>query len=93
MSEITGLDVQNMVGHWLKTPVNGYLGSDYGQDLKSMLQRPPSAGDADQQIAKIHSDIPVVDVLPDGSVNFYALHSGVDRVDIVLEVAGTVFEI
>lgn len=91
MKKLTGQDVQNMVGHWLNTPVNGYLGSDYGQDFKRILQRPPSAGDADAQIAKLQSDVPVIGVLPKGSTNLYAVHSGVDRTDVVLEVSGATF--
>lgn len=30
MSNITGAEIQKMVGHWLHTPEGGYLGSDYG---------------------------------------------------------------
>lgn len=93
MSKVTGTDVQSMIGHWLKTPVNGYLGSSYGQDTKALLQQPQATGEANAYIAKLRVDVPVLDLLPSNAVNLYGLHSGVDRLDIVLEVAGTAYEI
>lgn len=93
MSKITGTDVQKMVGHWLQTPTNGYLGSDYGQDAKSLLQRPQHAGEADAYLAKLREDVPALSVLPVSAVNLYGVHHDVDKLDIMLEVAGSAFEI
>lgn len=93
MSKITGTDIQNMISHWLKAPTFGYLGSDYGQDTKALLQRPQTSAEADEYIAKLRNDVQVLDTLPDGSINLYGVHSGPDRLDIVLEVAGTAFTI
>ncbi|MDI1279074.1 hypothetical protein [Methylobacter sp.] len=31
-------DIHEMISHWLKTPKNGYLGSDYGNDLAIFKQ-------------------------------------------------------
>jgi hypothetical protein len=86
---ITAEDVQSMVSHWLGTPVNGYLGSDYGQDLKSILHSPFAAGLADEQVGKLRRDVPVLDILPRGAVNLYALPSPPDKVNIVVDVSGT----
>ncbi len=55
MATITGNEIQGMVGHWLKTPVNGYLGSDYGQDVKALLQQPQTDGAPDAFLQKLRS--------------------------------------
>lgn len=88
MAQITGIDIQRMVRHWLNTPVNGYLGSGYGQDIKALLQNPLSSGEADGVLQKLRADVPVLAVLPDGAVNLYGVQSGIDRLDLVIEVAG-----
>ena len=88
MSEITGNDIQAMIRHWLETPVNGYLGSSYGQDTKSLLQRPQSDGAADDYLDKLLGDVSVLQALPEGSANLYGIQSAPDRLDLVLEVAG-----
>lgn len=93
MSKVTGTEIQKMVSHWLQVPVNGYLGSGYGQDTKALLQLPQASGEADAYIAKLRDDVPVLSVLPTNAVNLYGASSGVDRLDIVLEVAGTAFEL
>jgi len=93
MAEITGHDVQDMIGHWLKTPVEGYLGSSYGQDAKAMLQNPLSADLADQFIGKLRDDVEVIDALPPAATNLYGMASGVDKLNIVLEVAGQAFQV
>ncbi|MEY3760607.1 MAG: hypothetical protein RIR39_2098 [Pseudomonadota bacterium] len=90
---ITGLDIQEMVQHWLQTPVYGYYGSDYGQDVKSLLQKAQNDGKADEFIAKMKADIPVLQALPSGSINIYAVTSGIDKLEIVVEVAGTAFTV
>lgn len=93
MATITGNDIQGMVGHWLKTPVNGYLGSDYGQDAKALLQRPQDDGAAEGFLQKLRSDVPVLQALPDGSVNLYGVQTAPDRLDLMIEVAGQTIQI
>jgi hypothetical protein len=93
MATITANDVQGMVRHWLNTPVGGYLGSDYGQDTKSLLQRPHADGMYDSFLSKMQSDIPVLQALPPGSVNLYGIPSLPDRLDLVVDVAGQAIEI
>jgi len=88
MSPITAQDVQAMVSHWLNTPVHGYLGSDYGNDLTSLLQQAFSGGKADELIAKLRADVPALSVFPDGMVNVYGIQTPPDRLDLVIEVAG-----
>lgn len=89
MSTVTGNDIQDMVGHWLKSPTNGYLGSDYGQDLPALLQRPQADGSADDFLEKLREDVPLINALPDGSTNIYGVKRSPDRLDLVIEVAGT----
>ncbi|MBY0475377.1 MAG: hypothetical protein K2Q13_10020 [Nitrosomonas sp.] len=88
MATITGNDIQDMVSHWLKTPTNGYLGSDYGQDIKSLLQNPQSSGEPEAVLQKLRVDVPVIQSIPDGSVNLYSVQTPPDRLDLVIEVAG-----
>lgn len=93
MANITGNDIQLMVKHWLNTPVNGYLGSSYGQDIKALLHTPQATGEADAVIQKLRGDVPVLAVLPAGSVNLYGVSEAPDRLSLVFEVAGQAIEV
>lgn len=93
MASITGIDIQRMVTHWLNTPVNGYLGSDYGQDAKSLLQLAQNDGAADRYLQKLRNDIPLIGALPSGSVNLYSIQSTPDKLEIIIEVAGQTFTV
>ncbi len=88
MATITGKDIQEMVRHWLDTPVSGYLGSDYGQDIKSLLQLAQSDGAPEALLEKLRLDVPVLQALPSGAVNLYSVQTPPDRLDLVIEVAG-----
>ncbi len=88
-TKITGKDVQNMIRHWLKTPVYGYLGSDYGQDAKSLLQKAMSdTASVDAYLQKLRSDIAILLQLPANAVNIYAEERGIDKKAIFINVAG-----
>lgn len=93
MATITGNDIQYMVRHWLNTPVGGYLGSDYGQDTKSLLQRPHADGAADSFLEKMRADVPVLQAMPAGTLNLYGETTLPDRLDLIVEVAGQTIEI
>lgn len=86
--EITATDLQEMVTHWLGCPPNGYLGSDYGSDVASLLQAPFSAGGADALIRKLRADIAVMSQLPQSTLNVYAEQQGADKLVLAIEVAG-----
>lgn len=88
MAEINGQDIQEMVSHWLGTPVNGYLGSDYGSDIKAMLQNPMAAGLADEFIGKMRTDVPVLGLLPPGATNLYFRDDGLETRELIVDVAG-----
>jgi hypothetical protein len=85
---IDGNSIQGMVSHWLKTPVNGYLGSNYGQDIKSLLQLPMSDGSPEATLQKLRNDVPILQVLPPGSTNLYAVQTYPDKTELIIEVAG-----
>ena len=85
---ITGNNIQDMVSHWLHTPVNGYLGSSYGQDINSLLHRPQADGAPEALLEKLRADVPVLQALPSGAVNLYSVQTPPDRLDLVIEVAG-----
>lgn len=82
-----------MVKHWLHTPACSYLGSDYGQDAKALLQHPQSAGLADGFIQKLRSDVPILGLLNSQYVNLYALPEYPDKTHIMLEVAGRNYDL
>lgn len=88
MSTLNPLLVQDMVRHWLETPVNGYLGSDYGQDLKRVLHSPLASQLADKQLEKLRADVRVLGLLPPDAVNLYSTHDGVDKARLFVEIAG-----
>jgi len=90
---ITSRDVAGMVGHWLGCRPNGYLGSGYGSDVKSLLQTPMSAGLADGLIAKCRQDVPLLLTAPPDMVNVYAYDEDFDRKVIKFEVGGELLDV
>jgi len=88
MKQITGLDIQDMVRHWLAAPVYCYLGSAYGNDLKAILQHPQADHLADEQLAKLRNDIAALQALPASAVNIYAVKTPPDKIELVIEVSG-----
>ena len=93
MATITGTEIQKMVRHWLNTPAGSYLGSIYGSNIKDLLQRPQADGMADAVIRKMRADIPILQSLPDGSINIYSVRVSPDRLDLMIEVAGQAIEV
>lgn len=93
MIKITGPELEAMVEHWLNTPVNGYMGSGYGQDIKALLQKPHSDREANALIRKLKADLAILASLSADSINIYGTPAGVDTYHIVLEVAGRRFNL
>ena len=95
-SKITPQSVQAMVTHWLSTPVNAYLGSDYGSDLMPLLQLPlRDHTAADAAITKLRTDVPIITALPPEStaIYTYAEPEKVDSLGLVVEVAGQAIDV
>lgn len=87
--KITGQRVQRMVRHWLGTPPNGYLGSDYGSSLPDMLLTPQRSGEADRFVAKLKIDVPVVQI-GGNSIGVAIEDVGIDQRRILIESAGEI---
>lgn len=93
MRKIESKDVSGMIDHWHETPVNGYLGSSYGQNAIDMLQKPLDGVAADNYIEKMKNDIYVLNVLPPDAINIYAVPNDVDQLSFKLSVAGKVYNL
>lgn len=93
MKTITGTEISEMVEHWLHTPAGSYLGSDYGNNAKDLLQRPQLEGAANGFIRKMREDIPILQALPADAVAIYSRAVGVDGAEIVLEVSGQTYNL
>lgn len=87
-SAISAEDIQGMITHWLATPVNGYLGSDYGCDAKSLLQKALNSGVADAFIAKMKKDIPILSVIPQENIGLYSAPEMPDKLRLFIAIAG-----
>ncbi|ABO60536.1 hypothetical protein LA345_39175 (plasmid) [Burkholderia vietnamiensis] len=92
-TKITTADAQDMVSHWLETPVNGYLGSDYGSNFPDLLQTPLRTGGADAVIAKLKTDVPLLAAMPRGSVNLYSQDTGPDQRRYFIDLSGQTVDI
>ncbi|MBK9294895.1 MAG: hypothetical protein IPM57_10735 [Oligoflexia bacterium] len=90
---LTSNDVFDMVNHWLGTPVNGYLGSRYGQNVKSMLQKPLLAVSADGFIRKLKADVPIIGRAAPNTINVLQDTTQPDGLNLYLEINGTVIPI
>lgn len=82
---INSRDLASMVGHWLETPPDGYLGQSYGSDVKALIQSPMASGLADGLIAKCRADVPLAN---NAAVDVYSYDAGMDQKVIAFEVAG-----
>ena len=86
---ITPQDIEAMIRHWLSVPPNGCLGSGYGSDPQSLLQKALLSGIGDEFVQKMIQDIPVLARLPSGTVNVYMEELGNDSKRLLVEVFGT----
>lgn len=77
--QITAEDFEGMVRHWLETPVDGYLGSDYGIDSKALLQRPMEGSETNEFLVKMRADLPLLQVLPDSAINVFFENTAPDK--------------
>lgn len=92
-NEVNGEEVLGMVGHWLGTPPNGYLGSSYGSDAQVLLQKPNAAGLGDAFVAKMQTDVPLVGALQGGAVDVYYQNVTNDTNRLVINVADSLISV
>ena len=90
---LSGREVVGMTNHWIETPMNGYLGSSYGQNIKSYLQQPQTDVVANNFIQKLRHDVPILEILPSNAVSLFAVPSGIDRSEVFLNVSGQNYNI
>ena len=86
MKVINQREIASMANHWLNTPVNGYLGSGYGQDTKSLLQAPLMSLAAEGWISKAREDVFVLQSFSSDIVNLYASRSNIDKLELIFEI-------
>lgn len=85
-------ELHGMVADWLNTPVNGYLGSSYGNDLHKLLQKPISTIPANNAIKKLRVDIPIINFISENAINIYGT-SYLDKYNLFLDIAGNMIEV
>lgn len=90
---LTPQDISDDVTHWLGCPPNGYLGSDYGSDVKSLLMMPMASPAADDLISKMRLDIPLLSLAPPGAVSVSSMDADIDKKVILIEVLGQVISV
>lgn len=88
-NKLTMAEIADMVRHWLATPVYAYHGSNYGNDIKALLQQPQNSGLGDSFLQKMIEDVPALAALPAGSLNLYLEPVGKDRQRLIIDLAGT----
>ena len=93
--QISPYDVQRMVRHWLNTPLNGYLGDDFGNNLPDYLQSPQAANSANEILRKMYSDLPVLLLLPSGAISVQSSTDPQisDRINVSVTVFGEVITV
>lgn len=74
-----------MLAHWLATPVHGFFGSDYGADLASLLLKPLSQSGADQLLAKLKRDIPILASLDSDTLSVTGTQEGFETMRYFLK--------
>lgn len=92
-AKITQIEVEKMVRHWLATPVNSYLGSDYGFDKHALLFTPLTMNAADEVIAKLRRDVPVLEMFPSDSINLYSVPLSPDKLHFILGIGDMALDI
>jgi hypothetical protein len=88
MAKISTSDLQDMIRHWLETPVNGYLGSGYGSIVPDLLMQPQKTGKADAVLTKLRNDVPLAGALPSSALNIFMVQDGPDKKRLYIDAAG-----
>ena len=92
-AQITARDLSEMVGHWVGCPPGGYLGSDYGADVKALIHSPMASGLADGLLDKCRQDVPLLSQAGQGALNIYAYDGEMDRKILAFDVLGEIITV
>ena len=74
-----------MLDHWFNSEINGYIGSEYGPDLNSLLLGPLDSPVANAFIAKMKNDIPILKQLSADELSLYSVNEGFETKVIYLK--------
>ena len=78
-------DILPMIEDWLRTPVHTHFGSSYGADLASLLLRQLSAPIADEFLAKLKRDVPILAELSADQLSLVSENIGFEQKQIYLQ--------
>ena len=92
MESVNRENVTRIINHRLRTPVNGYFGSSFGNDFKSVLFSAMNSSEADEIIQKLKSDEPLVKLLGD-NVDIFIVDRGYDKKDFIININGMEFNL
>lgn len=74
-----------MLDHWFNSEINGYIGSEYGPDLNSLLLGPLDSPVANAFIAKMKNDLPILKQLSADELSLYSVNEGFETKVIYLK--------
>jgi len=86
-------DISGMVEYWLATPKNSRLGTGFGNNASELIGNPNDGAIADEFVKKMLEDVPILQILPQGAVNIYAVPRDFDGIDLFVEISGQAFPI
>ena len=92
MATVTADFISGQINHWISTPQNSYLGSNYGIDLKQYLHKSINEFDGDAIIAKMRHDIPVLQSIGSNNLNIYFQKKSFDKICFYIDVNGLIRE-
>lgn len=85
--------VQGMIEHWLACEPNAYHGLSYGSDKQALLMQPLSNPIADQFMAKMKTDIAILQKLPSSVLSLEAENIGFDKKMIYIRLGEIFIEV
>ena len=83
----------SQISHWIYTPQNAYLGSNYGVDLYQYLQSPLTTQVADEIVAKMRQDIPALASIADDELQIFTRTKHGDTLILIISVLGLAIEV
>lgn len=85
---IDAVKIKAMIEHWMAAPPNGYFGQSYGADVRNMLLRELSTDNADNLLAQLRRDIPLLNGLDDSQLSIDTATADFDKIYVYLRVGG-----
>lgn len=92
MTNISSNFIWGQIEHWINTFTNGYLGSNYGIDLKQYLQKPLTTFNGDEIIAKMRADIPALMAISNDDLHIYFKKVPPDKILFYIMLSGAAKE-